>query len=174
MLASQVPKCIPLPKCSAAVEQSLDRCLDPGQRPCRRRYPQHDAFEWCTTAVTSFNQLPWISALDHPDQSGVQDFADLSQLDHCPLLSQSGLGPIRRSRKVSSKPSPRRAATENDFDEYLVWMKSSSIWASRLPSSPRTPRNLRAPLSISRVHFHNLMPVVPPPVRPKCESDGFV
>jgi hypothetical protein len=169
-----------LSKRTAVVGHSLDRS---GQGHCRRRHHQRDALEWCTTTPTSFDQLPWISALESPDQSGVRDhdFADLSKLDYRPLsrpqtesYSYPGPGPVRRNRQTLLGSGPRRAETENDFDDYPAWLKSSSFRSGRLASSPRTPRNLRTPLSVSHARFHNLMPVFTPPARPKCESDGLI
>jgi hypothetical protein len=155
----------------------LDRS---GQGQCRRRHRRRDALEWCTNTPTSFDQLPWISVLESPDQSGVRDhdFADLSKLDYRPLsrpqsesYSPPGPGPVRRNRETLLRSNPRRTETENDFDDYPAWLKSR---CGRLASSPCTPRNSRAPLSVSHARFHNLMPVFTPPPRPKCESDGFI
>jgi len=162
---------------------SLSKLSPIGQRQCRRRPRQRDALEWCTSTTTSFDQLPWISALESPDQLGVRDhdFADLSKLDYRPSsrpqsdsYTSSGPGPVRRNRDALLRSSPRRAEDENDFDDYPAWLKSSSSKSGRSASSPRTPRNSRTPLSVSHARFHNLMPVFTPLTRPKCESDGFI
>ncbi|KAF8229521.1 hypothetical protein L208DRAFT_1401967 [Tricholoma matsutake] len=101
----------------------------------------------------SFDQLPWISALDTPqDSSSPWDIADLSQIPDLP-----GPGPVRR-RKTSLRSNPLALPPlQTQFPNDSSWVAGPTFPFCDTPiSRSQTPQTRFTP---SRVLFRNLMPV---------------
>ncbi|KAI1795825.1 hypothetical protein LXA43DRAFT_689296 [Ganoderma leucocontextum] len=109
--------------------------------------------------LTSFDDLPWISALSiEPDSANPWDIADLSLLDTSEEES-TGPGPIRR-RKTSLRSNPLAPPPSKDEeDSFRVPLPFFRLhdFTDTAPQTP-PPRHRFIP---SDVAFHDLRPVLP-------------
>lgn len=109
--------------------------------------------------LTSFDDLPWISALSiEPDTTNPWDIADLSLLGTSEEES-SGPGPVRR-RKTSLRSNPLAQPTSKDEeDQWTIPIPFLRLHDLADPT-PQTPPPKRR-FTPSDVVFHDLLPVLP-------------
>lgn len=108
--------------------------------------------------ITSFDDLPWISALSmEPDSVNTWDIADLSLLDTVGSES-SGPGPVRR-RKTSLRSNPLAQPPCKDNEDAFSMLLPFRLhdFADEAPQTP-PPRRRFTP---SDVVFCDLRPVLP-------------
>jgi hypothetical protein len=116
-----------------------------------RRHCLRSDCQFGSVGTSIFDQLPWISALDQPQES-LSDIADLSQVATNKRSEIPMSGPIRR-RRSSLRSNP--LATTEDARTLTLPFPRREV----LPSNPSTPRS-RSRERSSRVRFQHLMPVL--------------
>ncbi|PIL24040.1 hypothetical protein GSI_13791 [Ganoderma sinense ZZ0214-1] len=150
---SSKPPCSPT-KRRRALNRNLPRSTR--HRHCARSDCCINTF---SRPLTSFDDLPWISALSiEPDSANPWDIADLSLLDTSEKES-SGPGPVRR-RKTSLRSNPlAQPRSKEEEDSWSVPLPFIRMYDFADPA-PRTPPPKRR-FSPSDVVFHDLHPVLP-------------
>ncbi|TRM61852.1 hypothetical protein BD626DRAFT_548983 [Schizophyllum amplum] len=137
--------------------------------PSRRQRPAEPIFK---SNLTSFDELPWVAALQSECAAyscHVADMADLSQLD----VERSGAGPVRR-RKTSLRtspmavhrqqlPTPAATPERDELPPAFPFVASPTCSTPHRAHTPVTPVKRSSYRATDRVIFRHLMPLLSAP-----------